>query len=106
MSEGTFSHVAESVHYLEPCIIEYDAQYVKTALIIYVSSEGPDEPAYPCSLICAFSVCRHILQYPLIMLADNEGPDQPALMRRLIRACVVIKLHKSPFRAFSIILFL
>ena len=28
----------------------------------------------------------------------NEGPDQPALMRRLIWACVVRKLHKGPFR--------
>ena len=34
--------------------------------------------------------------------AGNEGPDQPALMRWLIKACVVRKLHKDAFRALSI----
>ena len=43
--------------------------------MLYVSSEGQDEPAHPCSLICAFSFCRHVLQYPLILLAENEGQD-------------------------------
>ena len=74
--------------------------------MLYANREVPDEPAYPCSLIWTFSVCRHILQYPLILSADNEGPDQPALMRRLIRACVVRKLHKVSFPALCIILFL
>ena len=44
-----------------------------------------------------FSVQQHILQYPLVLWADNEGPDQPAWMCRLIRACIVQKLHKGPF---------
>ena len=66
----------------------------KKARMPYANSEIPDEPAHPCSLICTFSVRRHILQYQLILLANNEGPDQPAQMRRLIWACVVHILHK------------
>ena len=68
----------------------------------YANSLGPGEHAHPCSLIWTFSVCRHILQYPLILSADNAGPDQPARMRRMIRACVVRKLYKGPFRALRI----
>ena len=63
----------------------------------FVTSEGPDEYVHPCSLIWTFSVLPHILQYLLILLADKEGPDQPAQMCRLIRACIVCKLHKGLF---------
>ena len=44
-----------------------------------------------------------LLQYPLILKAGHEGPDQPAHLCRLIRACMVRKVHKGPFRAFCII---
>ena len=53
-------------------------------------------------LIWTFSVHQHILHYPLILEADNEGPDQPVQMHRLIRACIVHKLHKGPFCALCI----
>ena len=74
-----------------------DAQCGKKAFIQFANNVGPDQHAYLCNVICAFSVCRHILQYPLIMLADNVGPDQPVLMHRLIRAYIICKLHKGPF---------
>ena len=67
----------------------------------YVNSEGPGKRAHPCRLIWAFSVLRHILQYPMILLADNEGLDLPARMHRLIRTCVVRKLYKNPFLAYA-----
>ena len=57
----------------------------------FADNVGPDQRAHLCSLIWAFSVHRHTLQYPLLLLAGNDGPDQPALMCRLIRACVVRK---------------
>ena len=78
------------------------SQRGKRALMSYANSLGPGEHAHPCSLIWTFSVCRHILQYPWILSADNAGPDQPARMRRMIRACVVRKLYKGPFRALRI----
>ena len=56
-----------------------------------------------CSLIWAVSVRLYILQYPLILSADNDGPDQPALMRRLIWACIVRKVHKGHFLVLCII---
>ena len=65
----------------------------------FADNIGPDQHVHLCSLIWAVSVCLHIIQYPLILLADNEGPDQPALMRRLIRALFVQKLHMGPFGA-------
>ena len=55
------------------------------------------------SLIWAFSVRLHILQYPLILLVDNDGPDQPVLMCRLIRVCIVRKSYKGPFCVLHII---
>ena len=78
-------------------------QHMKSAFMQFVDNVGPDQHAHPCSVIWAFSVRRHMLQYPLILQADNEGPDQPALMRRLIRTFVVRKLHKGPFCASCII---
>ena len=54
----------------------------------YVKSKCPDELAHQYNLKWTFSVCRHILQYPLIMYADNEG-----LIGKLIRAGVVCKLY-------------
>ena len=63
---------------------------------------GPDQHAHTWCLIWTFSVRRHKLQYPLILHADNEGPDQPVFMRRVIRACVVRKLHKGLFCALCI----
>ena len=85
---------------------------VKWSILLFTPSKGYDAKrgerdlisyANMCSLIWTFSVRRHILQYPFILLADNEGPDQPALMRRLIWACVVLKLRKGPFHALRII---
>ena len=84
-------------------LMPYDAQDGKKALMPYANSEDPDKFAHPCSLIWTFSVCRHILQYLLILLADNAGPDQPAHSRRLIRTCVVRKLHKGLFHALRIL---
>ena len=63
----------------------------------FTDNDGPDQRAYPCRLIWAFSVGRYVLKYPLILLADNEGPYQPALMRRLIWACVARKLIRVFF---------
>ena len=48
-------------------------------------------------------LCQHILQYPLILWVGNEGIDQPVQMHRLIRACIVSKLHKGHFLALRII---
>ena len=62
----------------------FDAQRTTRDLMHFADNVGPNQRAHLCSLIWAFSVCRHILQYPL-------------LMRRLIRACVVCKLHKGLF---------
>ena len=70
----------------------------------FADSVGPDQSEHLSSLIWEFSVRLHILQYPLILKADNEGLDQPAHMRRLIRACVVRKLHMGPFRVLCVIL--
>ena len=47
--------------------IRYDAECGKKALMPYVSSEGPDEGAHPCSLTLTFSVHQHVLQYLLIL---------------------------------------
>ena len=44
----------------------------------YVNGEGLDEHARLVSLIWAFSVFRHILQYQLILAEDKEGLGQPA----------------------------
>ena len=49
-----------------------DAQRGEKALMPYVSSESQDQCAQTCSLICAFAVRRHLLQYPLMFLADKE----------------------------------
>ena len=95
MSEGTFPHV--SAHFIIWC------KFGKKALMSYAKSEGPDKHAHPCSVILAFSVRRHVLQYLLILKADNKGPNQPAHSRRLIWACVVRKLHNGPFLALRII---
>ena len=85
----------------------FETQLTKKALIQFADNIVPDQHIHPCSLMLAFSVRRHILQYPLILYADNEGPDQPVimLMRRLIWACVVRNLHKGPFHALRNILF-
>ena len=64
------------------------------ALIHFADKVSPDQRANLCSLICAFSVRRHILQFPLVLYADSEGPDQPALLH---------KLHKGPFRGLRIL---
>ena len=85
-------------------VLKSDMKHEKKSLMPYANSEGPDQHAHPCSLIWAFSICEHILQYPLILLVGNEGPDQPARMRRLIRTCVAHKLQKGPFCALRIIL--
>ena len=45
----------------------YDAQCKKRALLHFADNIGPDHRAHLCSLIWAFSVRRHILQYPLIL---------------------------------------
>ena len=50
------------------------------------------------------SVRQHMPHYVFILLSDNEGPEQLTLMRRLIWACFVRRLHKDPFRAFRIIM--
>ena len=44
----------------------YDAQHTKRALMLFGDNIGSDQHAHLCSLILAFSVCQHILQYPLI----------------------------------------
>ena len=41
----------------------YDAQPVKRALMSYADSKGPNQHVHLSSLIWAFSVCQHILQY-------------------------------------------
>ena len=45
----------------------YDEQRTKRALNQFADKVGPDQYAHPCSLILAFSVRQHILQYPLIL---------------------------------------
>ena len=75
---------------------------LKGLFMQFADNVGPDQHAHLCSLIWAFSVCRHILLYPLILYVDNEDPDQPVHMRRLIRACTVCELHKGPFHALPI----
>ena len=52
--------------------------------------------------IRAFSVGRHILQYPLILSADNEGPDPAYAYVQADLGLVVRKLHKDPVRALRI----
>ena len=37
------------------------------ALMQFADIIGPDQRVYLCSLIWVFSVCRHILQYPLVL---------------------------------------
>ena len=39
-----------------------------------------------------------LLTYPTVStgpVSRHEGPDQPALLCRLVRACVVDKLHRA-----------
>ena len=74
----------------------------KKALMPDTNCEDQDKSAHQCNLFWIFCVRRRILQWPLILKAGYEGPDQPAQMRRLIRACVVRKVHKDPFSALCI----
>ena len=69
----------------------------------FADNLGPDQLAHLCSVIWAFSVCQHILQYPLILKADNKGQDQPALKHKADQACFVYKLHKGSFHVLYII---
>ena len=46
---------------------ENDAQCMKRALMHFADNVGPDYHAHLCSLIWAFSVRQHILQYSLIL---------------------------------------
>ena len=39
----------------------------------FADNVGQDQPAHQCSLIWAYSVDQHILQYPLILQADNAS---------------------------------
>ena len=48
-----------------------------------------DDLVHAQSIIRAFALHSHILQYPMILLADSEGPDQTAWSRRLIWAFTV-----------------
>ena len=45
----------------------YDAQRGKKALMPYAKSKGQDERAHTCSLVWAFFVGHHILQFHLIL---------------------------------------
>ena len=47
--------------------IPYDEQHKKKALIQFEDYTGPDQHVHLISLILAFSVRRHILQYSLIL---------------------------------------
>ena len=58
----------------------YDAQLTKRALMQIADNIGPDQRVHLCSLIWAFNVRRHILQYPQILWANNDGPNQPAFL--------------------------
>ena len=48
-------------------VTTYDAQCMKLALMQFADNVGPDQTVHLCNLIWAFSVSRHILQYPLIL---------------------------------------
>ena len=89
MSQNNFNNDSTKLSVLN------DAQRGKMALMSNANRKGQDQHAHPCSLILAFSVRQHILQYPLILKAGNESPDQPTQMRRLIRACVARILYKG-----------
>ena len=81
------------------CILYIGYHYrllgVKKALTQFADNVRLDQHAHLYSLVWAFSIPRHILQYLLSLLADNEGPDQPALMR-----CP--QVNKGSFRALLI----
>ena len=89
------------------CLIKsFQCNYVscnlKRVFMDFADNVGPDQHAHLCSLIWAFSDHQHILPNPLILKLDHKGPDQPVLMRKLIRACIVLKLRKGHFRALRI----
>ena len=42
-------------------MIQYGPHNVKMCLRAYVARVGPDQPAYPCSLIRAFAICKQNL---------------------------------------------
>ena len=48
-------------------LILYDAQCGEKTIMAYVNGDGQNERAHPCSMIWAFSVRQHKLQYPLIL---------------------------------------
>ena len=68
----------------------YDAE-LTNALMHFAVNVGPGHSVHLCSLIWAFSVHLHLLQFPLILYAD-DGPDQPA-HSALIWAYVICKLQ-------------
>ena len=69
-------------------------QHAKKALMPYVDRECPDECVHLCSLIWTFSICQHILPYPLILLrGDKEGPFwliRPMWFTNCIRALFML----------------
>ena len=83
--------------------IIYVVQGGERALSPYVNSENPDECAYHAVSIMQSDLdilCS--LTYTTVSIdsvSNNAGPDQPAQMCRLIRTCIVCKLHKGPFCA-------
>ena len=64
----------------------------------FADNTGPDQHVHLCRLIQAFSVCWHILQYPLILWGQWRPRSACTYLYRLIRASFVCKLHMSPFR--------
>ena len=47
--------------------VKYVAQHTKRALMQFANNVGTDWHVHLCSIIWAFSVHQHILQYPLIL---------------------------------------
>ena len=54
---------------------------------------------------CHLSILQSSTYITVSSYSDGgqKAPDQPVPMSRLISACVVLKLHKGPFRALHII---
>ena len=83
----------------------YDIQRGKRALLPHANREGSNDMRIR-SIWSGHSLFLDIYySFHWFCKWDNEGPDQPAQMCRLIRACVVRKLHKSPFHPLCILPF-
>ena len=67
-------------------------QHGKNVLMPYANSEGPDERAHPCSLLCSST---NTIVGPIHCFYKRAT-------KALIRACVVRRLHKGHFRELRI----